>query len=202
MKLIFIRHGESEANVRRIVSNRNLPHGLTEKGRTQVKVLADDLANRQVTAIYSSPILRAQETAEIIAELLGVAIQIEDALREGDCGILEGCSDTETWTKVASLEKAWDAGDHDHRIAEGESLNDIRARFEPFITQLINVYGNTDETIALISHGAVLHHMLPLVLTNIDRAFSQQNPLGNTACIISELQNDVLICLSWGLHKE
>lgn len=92
MKLYFVRHGESEANLLREFSNRGLKHGLTDKGRTQAAELAQKLKETPVTKIFSSPLLRAVQTTEILAASLSKPYQLTGALREYDCGVLEGKS--------------------------------------------------------------------------------------------------------------
>ena len=64
MKLYFARHGESEANTLRVISNRESRFGLTTTGKQQAAILADGLKDIPITAIFSSPILRARETAQ------------------------------------------------------------------------------------------------------------------------------------------
>jgi probable phosphoglycerate mutase len=197
MRLIFTRHGESEANILKIISNRNLPHPLTEKGHQQASLLADRLTPLKIVAIYTSPILRAQQTANILAQKLGLPVQLADALREFDCGLVEGRGDDEAWHAHHAVVEAWNQGDHFYCIPEGESFNDVRARFIPFVEGLVQEYAQSDGTVVLISHGSMLHQMLPLVLSNIDPIFSQQHPLGNTACVIATPKNGQLICLEW-----
>ena len=68
MRLYFIRHGESEANVLHEISNRGAKHGLTEKGRAQVAALAQKLGAIPFVKLYSSPLLRAIQTAEILSQ--------------------------------------------------------------------------------------------------------------------------------------
>ena len=70
MRLIFARHGQSEANVLRIMSNRDLPHGLTTLGWEQAAALAQRMVEESPTALYCSPILRARQTASVVAGLL------------------------------------------------------------------------------------------------------------------------------------
>jgi probable phosphoglycerate mutase len=106
MRLYFVRHGESEANLLNEFSNRGLKHGLTEKGQQQAYALAQRLHAVPVVAIFSSPLLRARQTAEILAHELGVAYQVADALREFDCGILEGKSDPASWQAYGQLSEA------------------------------------------------------------------------------------------------
>jgi len=63
----FARHGESIANTRHIISNRDLDHPLTPTGRQQSLLLAEKLKDSDLTMIYSSPIPRALETASIVS---------------------------------------------------------------------------------------------------------------------------------------
>ncbi|MFO7662130.1 MAG: histidine phosphatase family protein, partial [Chloroflexota bacterium] len=76
MKLIFARHGESLANILHEISNRGLKHPLTSNGREQAAALAQALAFRSLDHIYTSPILRAIETAVIVAHRLGVEYEV------------------------------------------------------------------------------------------------------------------------------
>jgi probable phosphoglycerate mutase len=197
MKLIFTRHGESEANILKIISNRNLPHPLTEKGRHQAHLLAERLASHKIAAIYTSPILRAQQTADILAHKLGAPVHLADALREFDCGLVEGRGDDEAWHAHHAVVEAWNKGDYLFCIPEGESFNDLRARFVPFVEGLVKEYAQSDGAVVLISHGSMLHQMLPLVLSNIDADFPHQHPLGNTTCVFAAPQAGQLVCLQW-----
>lgn len=195
MQLIFTRHGESQANLERIISNRDLPHALTEKGRTQAMALAERLATTPIRAIYTSPILRARQSAQIIAERLALPLVISDALREFDCGIMEGRGDPAAWEAHAAITATWANGDYAAAILGGESFEAMQARFLPFVQQLLT--GPHSDVSLLISHGALLHHMLPLVLSNIDAAFVAAHPLGNCACVIAQGTGQRLHCLEW-----
>jgi len=66
--ILFIRHGESESNVRHVISHDPESFPLTEKGVEQSKIVGNGLKNLNLDAIYSSPILRCRQTAQIIAE--------------------------------------------------------------------------------------------------------------------------------------
>ncbi len=198
MRLIFARHGESQANVERIISNRNLPHGLTDQGRAQAQTLADRLASGTVAALYASPILRAQETAQILSEFLGLPVQTAAALREFDCGIAEGRGDAEAWQAHNGVIEAWDVRhDYDQRIPDGESFNDLRARFLPWVERLRDEWGASEVDVVCISHGSMLTQMLPLVLSNIDRPFTQTNGLGNCTRVVTEWREGDLVCTMW-----
>ena len=198
MKLYFARHGESEANVLRVVSNRGFQHPLTARGRDQAQALAEALERVTLTHLYSSPLQRAVETAEILAAAQGLSFEINDALREYDCGVLEGRSDDTAWAQHRQIWQDWLLHQrYDSRAEGGESFEDIRARFVPFIEGLIAAHGGTSAQIGLIAHGGVYRTMLPLVLDNIDFAFIRDRQIPNAAYIEAETEADRLVCRSW-----
>lgn len=197
MIFYFVRHGESTANVEKIVSNRGFQHPLTTVGEQQVLALAESWNDIEISHIYTSPLQRAIQTAEIIGQSQHIQYEVVDALREGDCGILEGRGDDECWTKLVELANTWfEQGDSDAKIEGGESYNDIIHRFVPFVEGLINSHSQSD-SIALISHGATLTVSLPHVLDNIDVEYAMNQSIDN-ACYIKAEQTVVgLVCLEW-----
>ncbi len=199
MRILFTRHGESEANIQRTISNRDLPHHLTGAGVSQSIILAEILVNWDVKKVISSPILRANETGNIIAEKLGVPLSISNALREFDCGIMEGRGDDDAWIAHNAAIQAWDEKqDHSFRILpDGESFENMKARFLPFIAEVIEENSNIVGDILLVSHGSMLHLMLPLVLVNVNRAFTKQHPLGNCELVVTHPQGAKLVCTDW-----
>lgn len=197
MKLFFTRHGESQANIERIISNRALPHALTAIGRSQAATLAEQLATESMTAIYASPILRAQETAQIIAQRLGAPVYTSAALREFDCGYVEGRGDAEAWAAHHAVVTAWANRDYAQCIPGGESFFDMQARFVPFIQSLVDAHAQKDAAVLLIGHGSLLTHMLPLVLMNIDRAFIDHHGMRNCVYIRAVVNEGNLFCEQW-----
>ena len=197
MRIYFVRHGQSAANVLRVISNRNLSHHLTDLGRQQAEALARSFTDVPLAAIYSSPIVRARETAQIVAARKGLPIEIADALREPDCGVMEGRGDEEAWAEYDRVRVAWMQHQFDSRIAGGESFFDLHARFVPFIDRIVTFYGNNNHHILLITHGALLYFMLPLVLTNLEAVTARQYPLPNTGVIVAERRVAGLVCLDW-----
>ncbi len=199
MRLYFVRHGESEANLLHEFSNRGLKHGLTAKGHTQALDLAAKLKRLTVARLYTSPLLRAVQTAEILAQELGLMYTITDALREYDCGILEGKSDAESWQLYDSVLQDWLAHARwDQRIGGGESFLELQARFVPLIEHLVGAHQLSADGIILVGHGGLYRCMLPLVLTNLGVPFGLTHHLSNTEYVVAELQADKLICVAWG----
>jgi probable phosphoglycerate mutase len=198
VKIYFVRHGQSVANLLNQFSNRGLKHGLTEKGRAQTLRLAERLGGLSVSRILSSPLLRAVQTAQILAEALNAPYEIVDALREHDCGVLEGKCDTASWAEYRRVLEEWIIHQRwESRIGGGESFIEIKERFVPFIEDLMEEYRDSKDVLVLVGHGGLYRCMLPLVLENIDFGFAMQYPLGNTGYVEAELRGAELVCIDW-----
>jgi broad specificity phosphatase PhoE len=198
MRIHFVRHGESQANLLHEISNRGLRHGLTLKGRRQALALAQRLESVPIMRIYSSPVLRAIETCVLIAHHLEIEYEVTPALREYDCGILEGRSDDEAWRGWQELFDAWIVdNNYKKRIDEGESFLDIRARFEPFIKDLADRFGNDSSEILCVAHGGLYWMMLPLLLKNVNTQVLTKKGLDYAIWIVTELREDGWYCIDW-----
>ena len=199
MKLYFVRHGESDANIQHVISNRDSRFGLTVPGRTQAATLAKNLRNIPVAAVYSSPVLRARETAEILSQSFGLPYHVTEALREYDCGILEEKSDAESWKLHREIAEDWTLNQNYLRKPEdGECYLDIKGRFIPFVEGFVKNGLHAQEHILFVSHGGLLQLMLPEVLANIDHTFVRSHGIGHTQCIVAESVHERLVCRQWG----
>ena len=200
MKLYFARHGESEANVQQVFWNQPGRYGLTDKGREQAQALAEVLGDTGFVALYSSPVLRAVQTAEIVAQRLHLTYKIEGGLRECNVGIYEGQTYSEAAVDLQRQVRAqWMEQDNrDARIEGGESYNDIKARFMPIVKRLEEEHRGTEANVLLISHGGALRSMLPLLLSNVDNAASMARSIGYTAYIVAEVRGSEWVCQQWG----
>jgi broad specificity phosphatase PhoE len=198
MRIYFARHGESQANLLHEISNRGLKHGLTRQGREQAAALARRLQGQHITRIYSSPVLRAIETSVIVANLLDLDYEVAEALREYDCGTLEGRSDEAAWQQWKKLYDDWNVRwQWEQRFAGGENFYDIQKRFTAFIDSLIQQYGQTDENLLCISHGGLYSLMLPQTLDNIGHEMVAGRGFDYTTYIIAEAQPDGLRYIGW-----
>ena len=199
MRLYFVRHGESEANVRRVISNRESPFGLTPLGRQQAGALANEFRDIPIKTIFSSPILRARQTAEILARSSKQSYRVTEALREYDCGVLEDKADEESWKLHREIAEDWTLYQNYLRKPEGgECFLDIRNRFIPFIEELSRDGTPQDESILLVGHGGLFQLMLPLILINVDVAFAKSHGMAHTEMILAEQRQHGLFCLQWG----
>jgi probable phosphoglycerate mutase len=199
MRLYFARHGESEANARHIISNRDVQLGLTPLGKQQAKTLAENLHDISFSAIFCSPVFRARETAEILSSSLHVPYQVTEALREYDCGILEEQSDEESWRLHRDYFESWVLHhNHANKPEGGESFLDIQKRFVPFIQNLIANDEYKKSNLLLIGHGGLFLLMLPVILSNVDHPFATSHGLANAEYVLAGQRGDELVCLQWG----
>ena len=92
--LLLVRHGETDWNAEgRLQGHTDRP--LNDYGRRQARELAERLAGEQVDAVYASDLVRARETAEIVAGRLGLPVGVDPDLREKDWGTWEGLTGDE-----------------------------------------------------------------------------------------------------------
>jgi len=173
MRLYFIRHGESESNTLGKISNCNLPNALTEMEQRQVFSLVEKPHGKRksICRIFTSPILRARETVEILTARLSLPVECAQALREPDCGILEGRGDKVAWMEHNFWKNNWLRGrEHDRGPEGGETYNDVRKRFTEFIEYLIANHGETDTQtgLLLVTHGELLLLALPGLFPCLD----------------------------------
>jgi len=98
-----MRHGEAENNVTHVLAGRRLQYHLTEKGKVQVSDVAEKLKEVPIDAIYASPITRAMETSQIVAEKLGIDYRIDERLTETEMGSLTGMYTNDVSKKYGNL---------------------------------------------------------------------------------------------------
>lgn len=198
MKIYFVRHAESVANILRVFSNLGWKHPLTEKGVQQARDLAEKLASHHIHTIYSSPVMRAVQTAEILASALHLEIEITEALREWSVGILEDTSAQEGWDLQRKVLDDWFVHHRlESKIPGGENFFEIRARFEPFVERLTREETNQEKNIVLLGHGGLYTVMLPVIFKNLPRGDFANQPFPNTAYALGETRPDGLYCTEW-----
>lgn len=198
MKLYFVRHGESTANLLMEFSNSGFKHPLTEKGIEQARTLAQGLSGMRFERIFSSPVMRAVQTARILAESLQSPLEISEALREWSVGIYEGTTDPEGWDLHRRVQEDWFYHQKfDSKMPGGENFHEIRARFVLFIDNLVQQGKGTDKNYLLVAHGGLYLAMLPVIFKNIPVEFAIQYNIPHTTCSIAETRPDGLYCISW-----
>jgi probable phosphoglycerate mutase len=153
-RIIAIRHGETAWNAdSRIQGQRDV--GLNETGRWQARRVGEALAGEDITAVYSSDLGRAHETAQEISEATGIPVTRSEGLRERCFGVFEGKTFDEIHQVWPEHAQNWRKRIPDWQPPEGgESLVELRERVHRTMVEL--AARHPGEQIVVVAHGGVL----------------------------------------------
>ena len=199
MEILLIRHGESTANTDRVLSNTGWRHGLTEKGIEQARHAADRLIPffGRPGRIYASGLMRAHETAAIIAESLSIEMRTMPELAEVSVGILEGKSDADSWRLHNSIWDRWFLrGEADARIPGGESLREATLRFKSAVRRLEEEEG-ADSRLVLVTHGGFMLSGLLNLVYGVPEFIPRRGYLGNCDMVSISLSKEAFTYIGY-----
>ena len=166
-RILLIRHGETDWNrLHRFQGRSDLP--LNQKGRDQACALALELKGQSITAIYSSPLSRAVETAGLIrAYHPSVPFFKEEGLLEMDLGEFDGMEAGHWLVEHADFLNAWRETPATVRMPGGENLEEVQARAIRTLGRIAKLYP-VESTLLLCSHNfvnrTILCHALKIPL--------------------------------------
>jgi broad specificity phosphatase PhoE len=160
-RLLLLRHGQTELSRQRRYSGRGNPE-LTDTGRRQAADAARYLsAKGGISAVVSSPLQRAQDTAKAAADALGLTVQIDDDLIETDFGEWEGLTFLEAAERHPELHGRW-LRDTSLPPPGGESFDQVQHRIERARDRIIAEHGPA--TVLVVSHVTPIKTLLRLAL--------------------------------------
>ena len=149
-KIILVRHGRQNSKA----CNVDVP--LSLEGRRQAELLGKYLETSSFDVLYSSDLIRARETAEIVNTHLGLKHVIKKELREIDWGNLTGLSEPELKTRLVLMEDRFLCKD-DFCFPEGECGEDVFTRCRPVIDEMIE---SDNERFLVITHGGTIRALV------------------------------------------
>jgi 2,3-bisphosphoglycerate-dependent phosphoglycerate mutase len=162
MRILLTRHGQSTGNLLKILQGQG-DFPLTVQGKDESIKLGEEIRDKftPIDNIYSSDLPRAKETTEIISTILGInSVTYDMRLREHDCGFLQGEVFKEEY-KIEYLDPLF--ADHDFRIPEGESINEMKQRVNEVFNEIVTK-SKEKESILIVTHGGVLSRLLKQIL--------------------------------------
>ncbi len=197
-QLYIVRHGQTDWNRDEIFRGR-ADRPLTELGHRQAEAAGEALESVQIEAIYSSPLVRAVDTAAPTARIHGLEIQNEEGLIDIDYGEWQGVSRPDVMERFPELYRTWIEAPHRVTFPGGEGLAEVRARVLPAVKRL--AASHAESTIALFSHRVVIKVLLCALLGLDDSHFWEirQDP---GAVNRIELSGDevALVCMNDTCH--
>lgn len=155
MRVLLLRHGRQNSPL----CNVNVP--LAMEGRRQAKLLGERLKGECVDAVWSSDLIRAVETADLINESLQVPRVIRSALKEISFGDMEGLSDAVIAERYKDFQMKRARMEEDLAYPGGECARDVIKRVLPVMEELVTYDYNT---VAVVTHGGVIRSMVAYYL--------------------------------------
>ena len=158
MKLLFVRHGETDLNKEAKTSGQRMDTLLNEDGIRQAEETAKGLPS-DVDLIFASPLKRAAQTAKIIGQKLNLPIKFRDEIKERDFGSLSG----KTWEEMQkeaenpNLHVLDEGLRYDYCPWGGESVEDVKKRFLGFVDEIKTKYPG--KKILVVTHGGLIRIM-------------------------------------------
>lgn len=155
MRIALIRHG------RQSDTRCNVDVGLSPEGRRQAELLGTRLAGSGVDAVIASDMIRARETAEILASPLGLPVEVIPALRELDFGDLEGLDDDRIAADFATFRARQARMEEDLRYPGGETIGELSGRV---LEVLADIATRDQDHVAVVTHGVAIRAVLSRIL--------------------------------------
>ncbi len=157
MDLILVRHGETEWNrVGRCQGFSDTE--LNNNGREQIRELAKSLMNESISAVYSSDLIRALDTANAIAHHHNLTVEVDPDLRELNQGDFEGLTFVEIREKYSPLLNKWVESPEVVKLPGGESLKELQERAWRAIERIYIKHQN--QTVVAVSHNLTIITLL------------------------------------------
>ncbi|HKP19333.1 MAG TPA: histidine phosphatase family protein [Gaiellaceae bacterium] len=147
--ILLARHGETDWNVeRRVQGHTDRP--LNETGRAQARSLADELAGDEIDVVYSSDLIRAHETARIVADRRGLGVTAIPELRERDFGTWEGLTDDDILARFPDA--------HHRPWGDAETKEEMAQRVMEALRRISAAHGGA--RVLVVTHGGPLRAVL------------------------------------------
>jgi 2,3-bisphosphoglycerate-dependent phosphoglycerate mutase len=160
---IFMRHGEADNNVNRILVGRHIESHLTEIGRQQVRDTANYLKEILVDKVFVSPVIRARETAEIVCDVINMDYEIDERLYEIELGKLVGMNYEDIIEKHGNLFLKFYSGDEQMLDDYGvESFTSVKMRIKHLLDEAMERY--PDKNIIFVTHLDPIKAAISLLL--------------------------------------
>lgn len=181
MKLILVRHGETEWNkLGKFQGQADI--ALNERGLSQARDTAKAAISWRPTALYSSPLSRTMQVAEEISKVTGLSVTTDPRLRELDLGDVEGVYGEQMRTQWPEVHETWRKNPELVTMPGGESLVQLHERTWQAFEAVEKANGEAD-TVVVISHNfairAICGTLLGMPLSNFHRMYLHLSSVTN-----------------------
>ena len=160
--IIFLRHGQAENNTKKILAGRSPGVDLTQVGIQQAEQSGKMLKSLNISAIYTSPIDRALQTAQIVSKHCGLEVVTDDRLIELDMGKFTMMPYNEIFEKHGNVFLKFYQGSDEVSENEVETFSQVQKRVTEMVDSILNKH--KDENVVLVTHMDPIKAMIGKVL--------------------------------------
>ena len=160
--IIFLRHGQAENNTKRILAGRTEGVPLTKTGVEQAERIAKYLKHMDISAIYSSPIERASNTAKIVADYNSLNYKLDDRLIEIEMGKFTRMNYDDMFAKYGNVFLKFYENDPIIAKCEVETFAEVQKRVLDMVGYIVKKHKN--QNVVLVTHMDPIKSMLSTVM--------------------------------------
>jgi len=188
--IVFVRHGEADNNVKRMLVGRHIESHLTESGIQQANDTGRHLRKMKIDRVYVSPVTRAIETAKIICEINQLEYQTDERLYEIELGDLVGMNYDEVIEKHGNLFLKFYSGDDPILDSYGiESFSAVKKRIRNLLDESMKNY--RDKNLLFVTHLDPIKAAVSLMLGLAPESLYGWH-IRNASMTILKHENDIL----------
>jgi broad specificity phosphatase PhoE len=195
-RIFLIRHGETEFNRLGIFRGR-YEVDLNERGRRQAGEIGGALREEGMTFLLSGPLVRATETAGIIAGILGTEYRIDEAFNNIDLGSWQGVPKKDVQRDYPDLWERWQTEPESLRIPGGETVTEVRERAFRRLEELVR---EEKRDFGIVTHRSVLKGLAAAAL-NVPRPWFWKFYMDNAAYSVFEHGDSGFCLTSWNSNS-
>jgi broad specificity phosphatase PhoE len=152
--IYLVRHGENRANITKEFSYKLVDYPLTDKGIVQAEQTAAYFQDKDIHEIFTSPLKRAIQTAEVIGAVLGLKAAIVEQFREVNVGLLEQRPpDVQAWETYDRVMSDWRQGRYESAFPEGENYLTLLERVRSGLQEVTQ--RKQGRNIIVVGHGGL-----------------------------------------------
>jgi probable phosphoglycerate mutase len=172
MRVILARHAETDWNTEGRYQGQTFDIPLSILGRTQAQAMASRLVSVPLARVFTSPLLRARQTAQMVLRKDTAELQTDAGLMEIAHGKWEGHLDADVCAEYPEIRRAWRETPHLVTLPEGESFAEVMARAWPAFCRACEGLGEEDSAL-IVSHDGANRAILCRVLgLSLERVWS------------------------------
>lgn len=187
-KILLIRHAQATGNIEGVFQG-HLDSGITDVGVEQLASLSERMREIDFDAIYSSPLIRARETATAANKYRQLPITFFDELMEINGGDWEGVPFDSIPELYPELSEVWENEPYNFEAINGEAMRDVCKRMVDTIGRIAKE--NEGKTVCVVSHGCAIRNYITFLRHGTLEKLAYTEWCDNTAIYTIEYENGV-----------